>query len=282
MQAVFYTGEVRTIKSVIDHFKKNVLINDNIHVFAVLQSDDILYHDHLVKKKLGFNLKYLRWFNKLGKKWVKIRDDLCSQMHVNDHLKNYLCHHSGSMIEYYQMYLAYLDMKKYEEYHSITYNFIYRIRCDCVITRPFNFTYNLNFEKTKKEIELFMTTFYDPPRRNANIVIESLANFEAIQDFKTYLDESNYLIALRENVCYFASRKVFDKIYQLGIKYGESKTYNIDHYWWNAESQLKSICMDNHIDYYTSISTLEELPYNPDHYNKLINSDEVFYFLKRV
>lgn len=38
--AIIYTGEVRTIQSVIDVFKKNVLVDNGRHVYAILQHNN--------------------------------------------------------------------------------------------------------------------------------------------------------------------------------------------------------------------------------------------------
>ena len=46
--AVIYTGEVRTIETTIDKFKENVLLNDGMHVFAILQSDYQTYYENLI------------------------------------------------------------------------------------------------------------------------------------------------------------------------------------------------------------------------------------------
>ena len=52
--AVIYTGEVRTIEKSIQYFKENVIINDNYHVFAILQTNNIEYFDNFVKNNYWY------------------------------------------------------------------------------------------------------------------------------------------------------------------------------------------------------------------------------------
>ena len=44
-------------------------------------------------------------------------------------------------------------------------------------------------------------------------------------------------------------RELMDKIHILGITYGKYKQEN-NNYWFNAESQLKQICIENKIDFF--------------------------------
>jgi hypothetical protein len=306
--AVIYTGQVRTVKSVIDIFKKNVL-HENVHVFAVLQSDTVSSDEELIKNKLGDSLKNLTWFDKNDAEWNKLKYLLVNNMLIPIKWKDYLSIGSGSMIEYYQMYLSYLEMEKYEKENNITYDYIYRIRCDCVITRPLtlNTSINLNilFELIKnihhvdivstQAVSILMNSLFDINRLlvKEGIVRNEIVNYDIdsfkenfISKMENYLLEGNYLIALRENVCYFTTRKAFKKIYNLGITYGMSQSYN-DGYWFNAECQLKSKCIDNKIDYYNSVSDIEcqsLYKYNESNYyseGQLINRNDLFFFLKR-
>ena len=137
--AIIYTGEVRTIEKAIQYFKENVIINDNYHVFALLQTNNIEYFDNLVKNNLGDNLKSINWFNNGNEEWVNMRESLLNQMStVGENWKNYL-RNSGSMIEYYQMYLAYKNIEEYEKTNNFQYDYIMRIRCDVVLTHPIYF-----------------------------------------------------------------------------------------------------------------------------------------------
>lgn len=308
--AIVYTGEVRTIEMVIDTFKKNVLIDKDRDVFAVLQTDNILYFDNFVKQKLYGHLKYLRWFDRNEETWSTLRDGLCRDMNIVDEWVLYLKEYSGSLIEYYQMYLAFLDIKKYEKFTGIKYDYILRIRCDCIITRPLqldldsiNIQERFNIIKEKHGVgigsieafEIFMNSLYDINRINVTEKITrtslTTTNFvgNSIEEIRKYLDNGNFLLTLRENVCYFGRRDVFEIIHKLGIQYGKSHTYNAGGYWFDSESQLKSICLDNEVDMYDSTTDLEVkslYEYDRDNYyikgsDELIENDEVFFFLKR-
>lgn len=295
--AIVYTGEVRTLNSVIDTFKKHVLLDENKHVFGVLQSSNKEFYDKLVKDKMGNNLKSLQWFEH-NDTWTSLRDRLIDNMGLTLPWKQYIAYNSGSMVEYYQMYLAYKEIEKYEMNHGIKYDFIYRIRCDCIITRPINYQFTQNKEEVNnmcdmiekihgKEnvLNVFMTSLCDPDRLMVTKE-RSYINFMPtnINDVYEFLHSGEYLVTFRHNVFYFGPRRVFEKIYKLGVTYGE--WYKPDDYWFNSESQLRLICELQGINVYDTCLTMEAkslYEYNVNNYykdNELINND-VFFFLKR-
>ena len=140
--AVIYTGEVRTIETTIKYFKENVLINNDFHVFATLQSNNIAYFDQFVKDNLGDHLKSIVWLDKNDETWISIREELINKIvNVSDRWKDYL-KNSGSMIEYYQVYLAFKNIEEYEKANSIKYDYVMRIRCDLVLTHPIYFNWD--------------------------------------------------------------------------------------------------------------------------------------------
>lgn len=303
MIAIIYTGQTRTIDSVIDIFKSNILIHENCHVFGLLESTNIDYYDLFIKNKLGIHLKSLQWFEK-NDTWHHLKTQLLNDMHLTPNWHHYISN-SGSMIEYYQMYLAYQQLKAYEIQHHITYDYILRIRCDCVITRPLNFPlYNIeditmmvnqikNMHQTDNIddiVSILMTSLYDSNRAQVKMNRRHYGNVKFtdnfIEELYHYLKEGKFLITLRENVCYFAKRNVFDLISPLGITYGKSKTYD-DGQWFNAEGQLKSICLDNGIDIFDSGSDIEIkslYEYNQNNYyenNQLKLMNDCLFFLKR-
>ena len=110
--AIFYTGETRTIETTISHFKNNVLLNNNYHVFAIIQSDNIEYYNKIITETIGNNLKSIEWYDKNEPSWLILRENQVQKMPITDSWKNYL-NNSGSMIEYYQMYLVYQALEKY-------------------------------------------------------------------------------------------------------------------------------------------------------------------------
>ena len=130
--AILYTGESRTIETTIQYFKNNVLLNNNYHVFALVQSDNIDYHHQIIMNAIGSHIKNLQWFDKNDQTWLQIREDLLQKINIPENWKNYL-NNSGSMIEYYQMYLAYQALEKYETENNIKYDFVLRMRTDVIL-----------------------------------------------------------------------------------------------------------------------------------------------------
>jgi hypothetical protein len=206
--AVIYTGEVRTIETTIKYFRENVLINNNFHVFATLQSNNIEYFDNFVKENIGEHLKSIVWLDKNDEKWISIREDLLNKMdNVSDRWKDYL-KNSGSMIEYYQIYLAYKNIEEYEKTNSIKYDYIMRIRCDVVLTHPLYFNWDdysvdivkeyLYDIKNEKNIETiisrevfvtFMNSFYHKNRMLCkNIYYEERENSETFKKITNIIE----------------------------------------------------------------------------------------------
>lgn len=136
--AILYTGEIRTIEKTIDIFKQNILADSlNIHVFAILQGD--IKIENWFREKMGSHLKSLEWFERTDIVWKSIQKRLIHNLVIEEHWKAYL-ENSGSMIEYYQLYLAYSNMVKHEYNTNIQYNFIMRMRPDIIINKPIDFS----------------------------------------------------------------------------------------------------------------------------------------------
>jgi len=324
--AIIYTGEVRTIEKTMQYFKENVIINDNYHVFAVLQTNNIEYFDSFVKNNIGENLKSINWFNN-DEEWFNLRENLLSRMtSVEDQWKNYL-RTSGSMVEYYQMYLAYKNIEEYEKMNNFEYDYIMRIRCDVILTHPIYFDWDsftidsvksllceikeINGSESIKSfdvINIFMNSFYHKNRilcKNItlsnnissnqinNILITNEGDNEEntedifVKKVLDYLLNGNYAITLRKNQIYFMKRRIFTKISNLGITYGvEHKMENND-YWFNAESQLDQIFIENGIDVFESTTNLEGhslYSYNENNYfenNLLKKTHDFLFFIRR-
>jgi hypothetical protein len=314
--AIIYTGMIRTMEKTLTFFKQNVLVNDNCHVFAVLQSEQIENDLSILQNTIKDNLKSIDWFDKNNTEWVLLQQHLLNKMQLQEGWKQYIGYNSGSMIEYYQMYLAYLKLQQYEITNNIKYNYVIRIRADCIITRPFQIHQNFEEDDVKDKINLiklkypiynneqillvFMTSVMDDNRYKilahrccykASIdydhVINCLNDKDFTKQLTNYLNKGNYLITLRENVVYYGQRHVFKKISKLGMMYGKFKDHT-NSYWFNAESQLKAICAFYDIDVYDS-STEQEVKslyqYDDTNYyddKGLKQNDSVLFFLQRV
>ena len=318
--AIIYTGETRTIKDTITLFKNNVILNENYHVFAVIQCNDIDFHNKLINETIGENIKSLNWFNKNDDKWVNLRETQLKKMSgCENWVANYL-RNSGSMIEYYQMYLAYNSLVDYENKHNIKYDYVLRFRTDTVMKDKLDFDTIFDFDQeyVKKllykikvlnnlenitsfnALNILMGVFYNEKRlyyKNTNYdknkvsvkvikLLEISDENEYIEALTEYLKNGNYIITLRENVIYFMKRELMNHVNILGITYGDYKFEN-DAYWWNAESQLKTISYNNNIDFYGSVSELEcasLYSYNHSKYydeNKNLLNDDFSFFIKR-
>ena len=71
------------------------------------------------------------------------------------------------------------------------------------------------------------------------------ANF--IKSVYDYLLTGNYAITFRKNIIYFIKRKLFTNISNLGVTYGSEHKMENNDYWFNAESQLEQIFIENDI-----------------------------------
>jgi len=140
--AILYTGEFRTCEKTIHYTKQNILLNDDVHIFAIIQSqyENIQHDSNFIKSHMGLHIKHLTNFNKTDKLWSSIQDELLSNMPIHQCTYNYL-KNSGSMIEYYQAYLAYQQVLHYEQVNNIKYDYIIRLRTDVIYTQPLTFNF---------------------------------------------------------------------------------------------------------------------------------------------
>ena len=101
-----------------------------------------------------------------------------------------------------------------------------------------------------------------------------------------YLLTGNYAVTLRKNIIYFMKRSLFKKIGDLGVTYG-THIMNNNQYWFNAESQLEQICIENGIDIFETESHLEGeslYSYHENNYfenNELKKTPNCLFFIKR-
>jgi hypothetical protein len=314
--AIIYTGEIRTCDSTIELFKKNVILNEDYHVFSVIQiKDNVDYYTNLIEKTLKDNLKSFVIFDKNDNNWIQLRDELLNNIDIGSNWKSYLAN-SGSMIEYYQMYLSFKNIQEYENKHNFKYDFVLRFRTDTVLKDMIQFDYSiLNCEYIKNlfykinqntdiisinSLTHFMNIVFNEKRIHYNkMEINSFVNSKqlnyllTIQDEETffkelenYIKNGNYVISLRKNVIYFMKRELMDTIHILGITYGKYKPEN-NNYWFNAESQFEEICCQNNIDVFNSTTPLEgNSLYNYNHHDYFDENNQLLenpysFFIKR-
>ena len=317
--AVLYTGELRTYESTVKLFKKNLLLNDNYHVFAVIQSDEQNNYKNVLEDNIGDNLKKLINLNKNDDTWIILREELLGKLNIDDSWKNYL-RNSGSMIEYYQMHLAYKLMDSYETENNIKYDYVIRFRTDTVLKDSIcfdwmNYTddkirdilykiknkFNFNNIISNEVLNIFMNVFYNEKRiyysnnYPDNIITSKIFDIllmnedenKFINDLNNYIKSEKFIISFRVNVIYFMKRELMENINLLGINYGKY-IYEKDAYWFNSECQLKQICVKNDIDFFSSTTEIEDkslYEYNKSNYfdeNDNLIDNNFSFLIKRI
>ena len=278
--AVLYTGETRTIQKTLPYFQQAIL-RPNVDVFAVIQSNDREHTESLLP-----TLKSLQWFERDDVVWTTIRDRLLDTMNIDDGTKRYL-RTSGSMIEYYQLHLAYQAMVREEGRSGISYDYILRCRTDVVFTKPFDFAWTeLSKQELRDRIQCIQThhgessvstktltscmnslpwfkRIYSDFCLNTCIPAEDLAFPTEDEDaflakLQDYIQNGRYVITLRENVAYAIKRDLATLFLPaIGVMYGMLKSPHDGVYWWNAESQFRAFCAQNKISIFDSCTSKE-------------------------
>lgn len=308
MIAVIYTGELRTIDKTISFLKKNVVLNENVHIFATLQSEEYTLHEEKIKNILGKNCKSLNWFFKNDDLWLKTQEKMLNNIPINISYKNYI-KNGGSMIEYYQLQLSYEKLALFELENGINYDYIIRCRTDTIFCQPIDFSWlSLSSEEIKfrlsyikdlyenisndKLITLFMSTIinrnllsniennnllYDDspnPKENQYInkndfLLQELLKEINIEKLQNYIKNGLYILTIRKNLLYIVKREFFGLIPAIGTMYGSLNFFK-NEYWWNAESQFRSACAYSQLSIFNYSTIFEE--------NSLYNYKEENYF----
>lgn len=140
--AVLLTGALRTIKKTIVFLKKNVLINNDVAVFACIQNDTTQPNnewDDWFKMEICSNIKSIEWFSlDTSPEFIRQRERLLANITVPEHLKMYL-RNSGSIIEYIQLQYAFIKMNYFEQVNSNYFDYIIKVRTDSIYTKPIDF-----------------------------------------------------------------------------------------------------------------------------------------------
>jgi hypothetical protein len=215
------------------------------------------------------------------------------------------------MIEYYQLWLAYIMMCRKENYENFKYDYVIRQRTDIVVNKPVDFKWldlgideivirldmiyqkKIDTKSNDSVLNVFMNTLIDFGRLNTsvsnNIIInkksrdirkllndENFNNVKNINELKEYIKNGKYLISIRANLFYIIKRDYFTFIPAIGTNYGTYKSFDDNNYWWNAESQFRLNCLEQLITIFDSTSNLEEKSlYNYDKNNYFDSNNEV-------
>jgi hypothetical protein len=303
--AIILTGALRTITKTIPYFKKNLLLQPT-DIYICVQNDtqeseetwnawfkeelgkEQFKREELGKEELGkehgkekcnlegVTIKTITWFSLYNyKDWVGHRELLLQNMRIDSSWKNYL-RSSGSMIEYFQLQLAYMKMTEYEHYNKFEYDYLIRARTDSIYTKPIDFHWLRwtpsdvaeRVEVIKEELRLskipeeqlfpyFMSTIVsDDVIPNIQYIHAGYYPYQgfSLHDLHTYIKEGRYILTFRKNNLYIVRRSLFHLIPSLGTMYGQFKSPFSDQWWFNAEGQFTSVCyhaMLNTHDYNT-------------------------------
>jgi hypothetical protein len=265
--AVLYTGEIRTIEKTSPFFRRNILDPTHADIFATIQGCIMCQtFERILSESWRDNLKSFSWFSR--DQYNALQDELISKMDLEPRWKSYL-KTSGSMIEYYQLYLSFQKMREYEEEHHFRYDYVVRLRTDVVVTRPLDFSWfemppsrlRERWEQVGESFPRFMNSFFSLERVLSNDVLEMSAHLKTpspttIEGVQQYMEKGRFLLTIRKNVFYVGKRDVFETISRLGMTYGQWKCPQFEH-WFDAESQLESICEQSGIDTFDSMTRLE-------------------------
>jgi hypothetical protein len=298
--AVLFTGALRTIKKTMRYFKQNLLLNSDVDVFACVQNDTSTPNsewEQWIRQEIGSHLKSIEWFSPQSHPdWISIRDKLLTNLNITEHWKNYL-RNSGSIIEYYQLYLAYLKMCNYEDKNQ-RYKYIIRSRTDTMFAKPIDFHWlnwtddevSQRITKINEELELseipitskntfiyFMSTIISdaliPNIININtkyIPNQSTQIPSNASELNKYIKSAPYILVIRANNLYIVNRELFNFIPTLPFIYGFLKSPHTDEYWYNSENQFQAACYFSNISIFNYDTTFED--------TSVYNYDERRYF----
>lgn len=273
--AVLLTGALRTIKKTVRFLRRNVLdvAGDQVDVYACLQNDTaepVAAWNEWLDHSIGGYLKDTVWFSPHdAAEWTVIRERLLADIPLDAGWKGYL-RNSGSMVEYYQLYLAYLRMRGGEQRHAVAYDYVIRARTDSIFAKPVDFHW-LSWSAEECEgrmsaiaailqipvedprvFQAFMSTVWSddvlsnlPQIMMDNQPAPGAAPIPSLTGaaIAAYLDKGAYVLTLRRNNLYVCRRDRFSLLpAALSMMYGTFRSPHSDEYWFNAEGQFRAAC----------------------------------------
>ena len=320
--AIIFTGALRTIRKTIRYFKENVLLanqtsanqtganqtganettasqtvaSQSPDIFICVQNDSPQRSEDWnlwFRDEMGPTVRSVEWFSlEQHSEWVTHRETQLNHIYLDEGWKRYL-RTSGSMIEYFQLQLAYMKMCHYEQLHQIKYDYIVRARTDSIYAKPVDFHWlqwstediaarlaritvilqQSPIELTRKNIlTYFMTTIISDdlipniPQMMVEMMVEMCpSETETILQsdltptaLRTYIHEGRYILTIRKNNLYIVRRNLFYLIPSLGTMYGFLRSPVADDYWFNAECQFRSACYHSCVTIFEYSSLFEE------------------------
>ena len=282
---VIFTGALRTVKKTMSYFKKNVLLRPDIDIFVCVQNDTKESDEswsNWFRQQLGRSMLSIQWYShEAYPDWVKHRDRQIGYLTIEDSWKNYL-RTSGSMIEYFQLQLAYMAMCQHEQRHGFRYDYLVRARTDSIYAKPLDFHWlhwteaqvaarmaRINEELVESSIDLtptnqlkyFMCTIMSDdvlPNMERIFADYRPCETETVLDLEltpsrllSFIKKGRYILTLRRNNLYVVRRSLFYMIPTLGTMYGFLRSPEADPWWFNAEGQFRDAC------YYSEMSIFD-------------------------
>lgn len=293
-RAVILTGALRTIKKTMKYFRRNVLLEgvseanggrDEVDVFVCVQHEGAMAEgewEAWFRLEMGSALVSFTWFS-LDRfpAWVAHRELQLEHLPLDAGWKGYL-RNSGSMIEYFQLQLAYMKMVQRERERGVAYDYVVRARTDSIYAKPVDFHWldwteeevGARMAVVEEEMRLsqmdvggdvasrlkaflctvwsddlipmlaFLMTEYVPSPVEREVAWEAAA-------VRDYLHRGRYILTIRKNNLYVVRRELFHLIPTLGTMYGFMRSPISDAYWFNAEGQFRDAC------YYSGVSLFE-------------------------
>ena len=313
MIAILYTGQTRTIRQTLRYFKDNVLLNDDVHVFVTIHLQSTDSQDEikqLLNTSMGNHVKAVCYFDPSDPVYLNTSTRLLNLINTDQYWKNYL-KNGGSMMEYYQLYLSYINMVDYEHKHNIEYEYVVRIRTDVVLSQPLDFKWlQLSDQDIQNRYQIIVnkTKITDPDQVNG-LIMNTLTNWNRLDSLdltyiynhyyqqpltritSQYIKDGRYILTFRRNVAYIVNRRYFHLIPSLIMLYGTLyyRGNQLDQrFWFNAENQFMAICIQSGLDIFDSLTPYENqslVNYNSslylDNQGKLINSNTYAFFIMR-
>ncbi len=293
-------------------------MNSDVHIFACIQNDTGLENSEWetwIRSEIGENLKSIEWFQNTAE-WATIRDRALSHTGIPPQWKNYLAT-SGSMVEYQQLYLAYLKMSSQEAHDQQKYEFVVRSRTDTLFAKPIDFHWlqwsdeevQSRLEKVKahldsssegqkdpkKILHFFMTTIFsdDLIKNIPNICYDPKYTVDqwvpnSASELNQFIRTGKYILTIRANNLYICNRQFFYLIPSLAFMFGHLHAPVCDEYWFNAENQFRSACYYSGLrafDYNTWFEDQSVSAYNDENYfdehGNLIHSEMLYCLVRR-
>lgn len=281
--AVILSGALRTIKKTVRYLKANVLLTPDHDLFLCVQNDTSQSEEEWTTwwhQEVGPWIRSLVWFSKERMvDWSVHRERLLAHMPLEETWKNYL-RNSGSMIEYAQLHIAYLDLVEREYRCGWRYDYVVRARTDSIYTKPVDFHWlqwsdddvasrmgylRAMLRVSGKDVTDQMVMTYFMATLLSDDVLSNIEHIHATYQphpaegglpscaaaLRSYLHTGRYMLTLRKNNLYLCPRASFYMIPSLGHMYGQFRSPYSDNYWFNAEGQFRDAC------YYSCVSVFD-------------------------